>query len=77
MKDTSENLIVLIQTLEDALRAKEILSTILSYYDIYSGQFEKIPDYQAEYMYKRADGTYITDTLNKKIRDYIQFDDSE
>jgi len=47
---------------------EEILQYILSYYDIYSGQFKEVPEYDTEY------GPY---SLNTRIRNYIKFDDSE
>lgn len=67
----------ILDILNDSREAKNLLDIILSYYDIYSGQFKKIPDYDAEYMFRRPDGTFIQDTLNKRIRDYRKFDDSE
>lgn len=74
MKITAEDIV---EPLRELIDAKKLLDKILVYYDIYSGQFREIPDYEAEYMWKRPDGTYITDSLNKQIREYEKFDDSE
>ena len=67
----------LIETLNRAKEAQEILSKVLSYYNIYSGQFDQIPDYDAEYIFRYPDGTFNKDTLNARIRAYKNFDDSE
>lgn len=67
----------IIEPLKNLIEAKELLDKVLSYYDIYSGQFRKIPDYDAEYIYQYSDGTYKKDTLNAAIREYRNFDDSE
>ena len=67
----------IIEPLKNLIEAKELLDKILSYYDVYSGQFRKIPSYDADYYFKHDDGTYYKDGLNTKIRDYIKFDDSE
>jgi hypothetical protein len=66
-----------VSDINDLLEAKKLLDHILQYYNIYSGQFEQVPDYDAEYVYTRNDGSYIVDTLNRRIRDYIEFEDSE
>lgn len=66
----------IIEPLKNLIEAKELLDKVLSYYDVYSGQFRKIPDYEANFMHETAHGL-ITDTLNSRIRDYIKFDDSE
>jgi len=49
--------------------ADRILRLILSYYDIYSGQFKKVPDYDTDLCNPYS--------LNSAIRGYINFDDSE
>lgn len=67
----------IIEPLKNLIEAKELLDKVLSYYDVYSGQFGKIPDIEAEYLFKCSDGSYHKDGLNTKIRDYIKFDDSE
>ena len=74
MKITAYNII---EPLKNLIDAKELLDKILSYYDVYSGQFRKVSDIDAEYMFKRDDGSYYKDGLNARIRDYIKFDDSE
>jgi len=66
-----------IESLKSLIEAKELLDKILHYYNVYSGQFEKIPDMDAEFLFKRIDGSYYKDGLNARIRDYIKFDDSE
>ena len=77
MKDSNVFLDSLLGLLQEAVVAKDLLDEILSYYEVYSGQFREIPDYQADYAYKRSDGSYVENSLNKKIRNYIKFDDSE
>jgi hypothetical protein len=67
----------IIEPLKNLIEAKELLDRVLRYYNVYSGQFTKVPDYEAEYMFKCEDGSYIKDTLNARIRDYVKFDDSE
>lgn len=67
----------LIKTLQRAQEAQDILNSVLSYYNIYSGQFDKIPDYDAEHIFRCSDGTLIRNTLNARIRSYTNFDDSE
>lgn len=67
----------LIKTLKRAKEAQDILNRILSYYNIYSGQFDQIPDYDAEHIFRYPDGTFNKDTLNARIRAYKDFDDSE
>lgn len=67
----------IIEPLKNLIEAKELLDKILSYYDVYSGQFRELPAYEAQYLFQRSDGTYIKDGLNTRIRDYIKFDDSE
>ncbi len=53
----------LVNTLERAVMAEDLLNTLLCYYNYY-GQFEKVPDYEVE-------------ALKKRVRNYIEFDDSE
>lgn len=65
------------KALNRAKEAQDILDRVLSYYDVYSGQFDKIPDIDAEYLFKCSDGSYYKDGLNTRIRSYINFDDSE
>ena len=67
----------IIEPLKSLIEAKELLDKVLRYYDVYSGQFEKIPNIDAEYLFKCSDGSYYKDGLNTRIRDYIKFDDSE
>ena len=65
------------KALNRAKEAQNLLNSILRYYDVYSGQFSKIPDIDAEYLFKCSDGSYYRDGLNTRIRSYINFDDSE
>ena len=65
------------KALNRAKEAQDLLDSILSYYDVYSGQFDKIRDIDAEYLFKLSDGSYHKDGLNTRIREYIKFDDSE
>ena len=67
----------LIETLNRAKEAQDILNRVLSYYNIYSGQFDKIPDYDAEHIFRCSDDALIRNTLNARIRAYKDFDDSE
>lgn len=66
----------IIEPLKSLIEAKELLDKVLRYYDVYSGQFDKIPDRDSQFMFETAHGL-ITDTLNSRIRNYIKFDDSE
>lgn len=61
----------IIEPLKSLIEAKELLNSVLSYYDVYSGQFDKIPDYECGFRGSSCP------TLNEKIRQYIKFDDSE
>lgn len=65
------------KALNKAKEAQDLLDSILMHYDVYTGQFEKIGQLDAEYMTKLDNGQYYKNSLNKKIRDYIKFDDSE
>lgn len=67
----------IIKSFKKAQDAVEILDRVLSYYNVCSGQFDKIPDIDAEYLFKCSDGSYYKDGLNTRIRSYINFDDSE
>jgi len=58
----------IIQPLQELIDAQKLLDRLLSYYDVYSGQFEKIPSHDVD---------YGPSSLNTAIRDYIKFDDSE
>jgi hypothetical protein len=59
----------LLKDLGHLIEAAELLDNILSYYKIYDGQFDKIPDYDAEIGRRN--------NLMDKIRTYLDFDDSE
>lgn len=59
----------IIKSFKKAQDAVEILDRILRYYNIYGGQFDKVPDYDCGF-----DKGY---SLNERIRAYINFDDSE
>jgi ABC-type Fe3+-hydroxamate transport system substrate-binding protein len=65
------------KALNRAKEAQDLLDSILSYYNIYSGQFDKIRDIDAKYLFKLSDGSYYKYGLNTRIRAYIKFDDSE
>lgn len=65
------------KALNRAKEAQDLLDRVLRYYDVYTGQFNKIPDIDAEYLFKCSDGSYYKDGLNTRIRSYINFDDSE
>lgn len=65
------------KALNKAKEAKDLLDSILLYYDVYTGQFEKIGKLDAEYMPKLDNGQYYKGSLNNKIREYLKFDDSE
>jgi len=55
------------EALTEMIEAKKLLDKILSYYRIYDGDFV-IPEYEK---------TYDRNSLNTRIREYINFDDSE
>lgn len=61
----------LVDNLQKLIDSKKLLDKILGYFDVYSGQFEKIPD--DEYGFN----SYKNPTLNEEIRSYLGFDDSE
>lgn len=61
----------IIEPLKNLIEAKELLDSVLSYYDVYSGQFREVPDYECGWRGPPAQ------TLNERIREYIKFDDSE
>lgn len=58
----------IVEALQKGQAAIELLDSILSRYDFYSGQFGKIPPY---------DCTHDSHSLLTRIRDYVKFDDSE
>ena len=61
----------IIEPLKKLIEAKELLDEVLSYYDVYSGQFREVPDYECGFRGGPCP------TLQDKIRNYIKFDDSE
>lgn len=69
--------------LKKAQEAKELLDSIISHYDVYSMEFTFHSDKDIEKIKKRMSPeilrTFRTDKqiLNDRIRDYIDFDDSE
>lgn len=61
----------IIEPLKSLIEAKELFDSVLSYYDVYSGQFREVPDYECGWRGGNCP------SLNDKIRNYIKFDDSE
>ena len=55
--------------IQRAQEAQELLESILSNYDMYTGQFSKISDYDCRFD--------ISHNLINRIRRYRNFDDSE
>lgn len=55
--------------LQSLIDAKELLDTILSNYNYYSGEFDRISSYDKDYGDPHS--------LINKIRNYTGFDDSE
>lgn len=63
------NLLVLSREIEEAIEAKMLLDKILSYYNIYTGQFKTIPDSDCDLVSHHS--------LNNKVRHYLKFNDSK
>jgi len=59
----------LVNTLQKAEEAEKLLATILSHYDIYSGEFRQPTSYDCDYGNRYS--------LINRVREYIKFDDSE
>ena len=71
----------LIETLTDLNDAKQLLDEILSHYDVYRQQFNAIDTMKfaprGDLRIPKPEWTSESENLNKKIRTYLKFDDSE
>ena len=59
----------LVKVLQKAEEAENLLATMLSHYDVYSGEFRQPSPHDCDY-----GNSY---SLLNRVRNYIRFDDSE